>query len=294
MRLYYYQGSKPNFGDELNHVLLPRVFPGLFDQQDDRLFLGIGSILNDQHPARDLKVVFGSGYGGYAPAPIIDESWRIYGVRGEFTADALSISRRLVVGDAALLVNAWFGDPVPKRHKVSLIPHFESLDRGSWKAVADDAGFHFIDPTGDTLHVLEDIKASELIVAEAMHGAIVADALRVPWIALEPQDARHHMKWADWGSAIGIRPDFLPMRPTSLYEAMGVNTVSLPRRAVRKGYRRIPGHGRVDAWFARKASDYLARRIERVDPQLSTDAALAEAVEKLQHAAERIRADFPV
>ncbi len=47
MKIYTYRGEMPNFGDELNNWLLPKVFPNLFDDDDSRLFLGIGSILFD-------------------------------------------------------------------------------------------------------------------------------------------------------------------------------------------------------------------------------------------------------
>jgi hypothetical protein len=55
MKIYTYRGEMPNFGDELNNWLLPKVFPNLFDDDDSRLFLGIGSILFDHHPPRSEK-----------------------------------------------------------------------------------------------------------------------------------------------------------------------------------------------------------------------------------------------
>ena len=50
MKLYFYRGQHENFGDELNHWLMPKVFPEFFDDDPSVLFLGIGSIILDTHP----------------------------------------------------------------------------------------------------------------------------------------------------------------------------------------------------------------------------------------------------
>lgn len=62
MRLYYYKASHGNVGDDLNAVLWPRVLGDAFFRPDDeRLFLGIGSIFDDQKYATRLHRMLGEG-----------------------------------------------------------------------------------------------------------------------------------------------------------------------------------------------------------------------------------------
>ena len=56
-------------------------------------------------------------------------------------------------------------------------------------------------------------------VLEALHGAIAADTLRVPWVPMRPLAPTHRAKWADWGDSLGLRIDFAPLVPSSVQEA---------------------------------------------------------------------------
>ena len=64
-----------------------------------------------------------------------------------------------------------------------------------------------IDPRRPVEEVISDIKASKVLLAEAMHGAIVADALRVPWIPIRAHRRHHDFKWHDWCASMSIRYD---------------------------------------------------------------------------------------
>jgi hypothetical protein len=88
MKLIYFRGHVPNFGDELNPYLWDRLLPpGLLDEDESELFLGIGSILFDTYPAGPRKYVMGSGYAGYTGLPPVhDGSWDVVFVRGPRTA----------------------------------------------------------------------------------------------------------------------------------------------------------------------------------------------------------------
>jgi succinoglycan biosynthesis protein ExoV len=59
--------------------------------------------------------------------------------------------------------------------------------------------------------VLAQIQQTELLLAEAMHGAIVADALRVPWIAIRLYGNFLEFKWQDWTQSLK-----LPLKVTAL------------------------------------------------------------------------------
>jgi hypothetical protein len=46
VKLVYFQHDPPNFGDEINRILWPRLLPeGFLDDDEDELLFGAGSIL---------------------------------------------------------------------------------------------------------------------------------------------------------------------------------------------------------------------------------------------------------
>jgi succinoglycan biosynthesis protein ExoV len=74
MKLTYFQGRAPNFGDELNSFMWAELLPpGFFDEDPAELFLGIGSIIFDTYPANARKYVMGSGFAGYSNAPDLND-----------------------------------------------------------------------------------------------------------------------------------------------------------------------------------------------------------------------------
>lgn len=318
MELYVWRGTYPNFGDELNEWLLPKIFPGLFD--DDKssdLFLGIGSVLFDSHPADRRKVVFGAGYGGYTPKPVIDRQWKFYCVRGPHTAETLGLPESLVAADAAVLLNR-FRTARPKTIKQAFMPHWESIGRGQWARACEIAGVHYLDPGRPVGELIAEIEASELVMAEAMHGAIVADALRTPWIAVTPFDTAHRRKWRDWSDALGVALRQHRLPPSSAAEhshaRYGDHAQHRPSSegspkpapgalmAVRRSRRaaikvmdavklRQSATKVLDAHHLRRAASAL-QRLGRQAPTLSTDAAMAAAVGRLEVAAAAIRRDY--
>lgn len=274
--MYYFKGSPPNFGDELNNWLWPRLLPDFFDGLEDRIFLGIGSILFDFHPPESEKIVFGAGYGGYTPPPKIDRNWIIYFVRGPMTARAIGIDEALGVGDAAILLRSCFKTSSKKVFKASFMPHWESVFDGEWEAVCAEAGLHFINPCSPVETVLRDIQASEMIVTEAMHGAIVADALRVPWVPANPIQVQHHRKWFDWAGALQLELHPLALTPSNGLEAM----MSLLRSSG-KNVERLRRRGQIlktvaASYFFDSAAASL-QRLAGANPHLSRDAAIEGA-----------------
>jgi succinoglycan biosynthesis protein ExoV len=66
------------------------------------------------------------------------------------------------------------------------------------------AGLEYLDPHDDVQHLLERIARSRLVLAEAMHAAIVADALRIPWIPIKVHDHIDAFKWRDWCASMEL------------------------------------------------------------------------------------------
>lgn len=221
MKLTYFEGVKPNFGDELNAFLWDDILPpGLLDADESELFLGIGSILWDNYPASAKKVVAGSGYGGYtAPPNMQDGSWDVIFVRGPRTAARFDLPPEKAICDSALLLRLLPETPVKARPtKVAFMPHFESLERGFWGQVCDQAEIPLIDPRGDPHEIMDRIRSVDVLITEAMHGAIVADALRTPWICARPVHAMHQAKWLDWAESLDIDLRAHPLPASNLQE----------------------------------------------------------------------------
>jgi succinoglycan biosynthesis protein ExoV len=298
MKLYVWRGERTNFGDELNTWLMPRVFPGFFDDDDAQLFLGIGSTLFDIFPKASTKIVLGAGFAGYTALPRFDNSWRFYGVRGPRTAKLCGLGPEMAVGDAAILMARYLtpvNAPGAERGQgFAFMPHYHSLDRGNWPAACALAGVRFIDPCAPVEEVLQAIRTSGVVIAEAMHGAILADVMRVPWIAALPVHRSHRMKWRDWAEGLDI--DLTPhaMWPSSSAEVW-VNLRAGGGNGA--GFRNLGGVagavvGALDQGLVRLAAAWLTRMTKQA-PMLSADAALARAVERLEAGAKRIRQDYP-
>lgn len=292
MKLYFFRGEAPNFGDELNSWLMPKVFPGMFDDDASHLFLGIGSILFDDHPENCQKVVFGSGYGGYTKLPVFDARWKIYCVRGPRTAQACGLTADHVAADTAILVARHRAKSSLPKRGVAFMPHWESADRGNWALACALAGLRYIDPRDTVEEVMRDIEASSVVMTEAMHGAVVADALRVPWIPVLPFHRSHRMKWFDWAEALDVTLTHHEILPSSTREARSSQSQAHALRLKNpRGLLKL-GVTTLDWMFVRSAAARLAK-VAKQPPLLSSDAALERALERLEVAAHRIRTDYP-
>lgn len=206
MELIYHSIKHGNFGDDLNKWIWEKYFPGLFDENPDIAFIGIGTLLGKgaikATPRAKKRVVFGSG-AGYSKFNKLDDTWDIRFVRGPKTAKIFDLSLSKAITDPAILTSQYIS-PTDKQFKVSYVPHHASLFYGDWAEVCDYAGINFIDPRNDGRKVIEEINKSELVIAESMHGAIVADSLRVPWIPVKTADHILEFKWLDWSESMNL------------------------------------------------------------------------------------------
>src|SRR5277367_5111952 len=92
------------------------------------------------------------------------------------------------------------------------MPHVDNACDGAWQSAAVEAGLHYLDPRRPVEETLAGLLSAEKVVTEAMHGAIVSDALRVPWVAMRPLFKVHRPKWQDWAESLDLtlRPIALP------------------------------------------------------------------------------------
>jgi succinoglycan biosynthesis protein ExoV len=130
------------------------------------------------------------------------------------TAAKLGLSPDKGITDpAAMIADMPEFKGLAKIHKKTFIPHWESAEFGMWASVCEPAGLTYLDPRGEAKAVIRHIAQSELIVAESMHGAILADAFRVPWIAVSTSRSINNFKWNDWASSVGAtyNPRYVPV-----------------------------------------------------------------------------------
>ena len=210
MKLVMWRGADPNFGDELNNWIWPKVIPGVLDDSPTDFFVGIGTLLNHRLPAQH-RVVFGSG-AGYGDRPNLGKGrWSFYCVRGPLTAQALGLPSSLGVADPGILVRTLFDFESDGRARpVGFMPHKDSAGSGRWHDICDAADILYIDPRANVDDVLRLISGCRLLIAEAMHGAIVADALRVPWLAARIMPSLLNFKWHDWCQSMAL--DYQPIQ----------------------------------------------------------------------------------
>lgn len=211
MKLLYCVNN--NFGDELNPLIFNKLLPGFFDDDNKDVFLGIGSIIGFMKPETytNRMTVFSSGLGyGAPPSRQLLNKYDFRCVRGPLTAEKLGLSPKYGICDGAILLpevipNLLINKP-EKKYKFAYMPHELCLKRFSnWEEILNSVGIHLINPHSDVDFVINEIQSSEILLAEAMHGAIVADILRVPWIPVKSNKIINEFKWVDYCSSLDMK-----------------------------------------------------------------------------------------
>ena len=131
----------------------------------------------------------------------------------------MGLPSQSAVTDAAALLRRQ--RVLPKReirYRFSYMPHAEfSYGAGSsWEKICHDLGFGYISATWSFERILEALAETEVLITEAMHGAIIADTMRVPWIAAQSSQVINAFKWEDWTRSVHL--EYQPHMLTSLWE----------------------------------------------------------------------------
>lgn len=224
MAIHYYtaysaEHGTRNFGDDINPELLARLFAKSIIKSPSICIMGIGTLINDRNIAQVApfakKIIFSSGAGYGQLSAKLDESWDCACVRGPLTAAKLGLSADAAVTDGALLL-ADFYQPLPNdlREGVVFIPHINSSRGASdvLRRITEALDVELLLPSAPQHLFLKRIRHASLVLAEAMHGAIVADAMRVPWIPLSFLN-HNAFKWRDWLASIRLPYSVTEVRP---------------------------------------------------------------------------------
>jgi hypothetical protein len=287
MKLVFFRGKVPNFGDELNlHVWPALLPPGFLDEDESELFVGIGSIIGNHLDPQARKFVMGSGYAGYMGLPDIhDGTWDIRFVRGPNTAKTLKIDPALSICDSAILLRSMDLPQPDESVGIAFMPHYESLERGNWAEACRKAGMTLIDATDPVEKVLSQLRGARLLITEAMHGAIVADALRTPWIGAKPIYGGHHKKWLDWAGALDLSVRLNMLKPSSVLEFY----ISKTGRGGALGKVGHFNNSPLANVPNRVLTDLAAQHLlsmAKLEPQLSRDAMIEQVTERAQTAVD--------
>jgi len=179
-----------NYGDTLNNELIrlisgekPRMVNNSFKNLDNEdIYMCIGSVLGW---ATEESIVWGTGFISDSDfITSIPNPKEIHAVRGPITRDILitnGIRCPEVYGDPALLMPRYYNPDLPKKYKLSIIPH--AIDRvliPKLKEIYPDA--HFIDITQPNIYgFIDEVIQSEHIITSALHGCITAYSYKVAY-----------------------------------------------------------------------------------------------------------------
>ena len=181
---FFWHTGHPNFGDDIN----PSFFRAALDQavrleihRDRPHFLGMGSILQK---ATSVSTVVGSGFL-VPPAPCSLTPERVISVRGKLSLAGLTRGDNVLLGDPMVLLNLVAPIKADRNGPVGLVPHVSEVNKAKRMMIP---GVKIIDPQHSPWRVIHEIAGCSRIFSQSLHGLIVADALDIPNIWIEPSD----------------------------------------------------------------------------------------------------------
>jgi succinoglycan biosynthesis protein ExoV len=219
-------------------------------------------------------------------------------VRGPLTAAALDLPQKTAIIDGAALLRLLpecTPLPLAARSGIAFMPHVTSHAVGAWRRVCELAGIDFLDPHAPSEETVQKIRRSRLVLADAMHAAVVADALRVPWIPLSLSPQTNTFKWLDWTLSVGCAYEPQSLTSSTRLEAFRSRTLSLygERHSV-SSYRASDALEHFARTVRRKSSRYwptLRNRTEQLTYRLPRKLlrVVPEGSARLLRAADQLR-----
>lgn len=213
--------------------------------------------------------MLGAGVGKDGAPDVRTADWCVYGVRGPLSAACLHLEPRHALADPAVLMPLLLpaSSLSASSGQTGFMPHIFSADEWNWRSICKAAGLVYIDPHADWRDTTETIAGLSCLVTEAMHGAIVADAYRVPWLPVVISERFDHAKWFDWSSALHLSFRFTAV-PSLRAPSAGQGWIT-GREVVKSALRRTPLRRRVSTWTLEPATtarqaDHAVSRLERL------------------------------
>lgn len=184
----HWHTGRPNFGDDINPLFFKMVTGNKFrlitrkDRQRNH-FLGIGSILERSN---EMSIILGSGF---LENPIERNKVsykKIISVRGQLTLNILfpvSGGGEIYLGDPMVLIDLFVPKSGKKNINIGLAPHESNVEAYTKKF---GRRFNIIDTRKRPFEVIRLISNCKFVICQSLHSLIVADAMEVPNLWLEP------------------------------------------------------------------------------------------------------------
>ena len=211
MKLYFFKDKHGNFGDDLNPWFWSFFLGDCLDEDESKRVIGIGTLINFRLPRAEELHVMGSGVG-YGELPDL-QNLTVHFVRGPLSAERLNQPIEKGITDPAILVPTLHPDLQEKQYDFGFMPHCDSDRNGDWELACKAAGLKYISPRQNFKNVFDQMCQCKVLITEAMHGAIIADAYRIPFIPVKAYEHISEFKWKDWMLSMNLDFSFNRIAP---------------------------------------------------------------------------------
>ena len=216
MSLFYYSDFKDlfkssNFGDDINPFLLGELFDEKILRSPSLSLVGVGTLLNNKNvqALSEFKkvIVFSSGVGYGELTSDFDDRWDFVCVRGPLSASKVGLAANKAICDGAILLSDYFNVVPEGNREISsvFVPHIKTHWSSGQvlKEVSERIGMTYLSPDLPRQDFIDQVSNAKVVVTEAMHGAILADTMRVPWVPVSLHE-HNQFKWNDWFLSMGM------------------------------------------------------------------------------------------
>lgn len=282
MSLRYYKSPKGNFGDDFNSWLWPKLISA--DILDDEAidFFGIGSLINNKNISAltgNQIILCGTGLrpeNSFSEFNFNTKFHKLSFLRGPLSSQLMQEQYEAIADGAyafGLLSESEKYRSLEKKYEVSFMPYFKSVPYQDWENICESSGIHYISPFSENgiEYTLAEIAQSKKIICEAMHAAILADSLRVPWHRLVYSTPYtegklvSEFKWADWQLSIdlyNVEPTFIPFYEGNLLDRLIFKN---EKRLLVNAFKNVNSFHLSEDFRLRKIEEELWKKIETIN-----------------------------
>ena len=212
-----------NFGDDITDDFYNEIFRSEVEGREQssirNLVYIMGSIIGQNESTNYVHNYYGAGFGFSKKAP---KNNAIHFVRGPLSEEFLG-NKSPFYADAAYITlcfekySSFINElKLSPKKGYGYVPHHSNTSSNFSVRFCRENGLKFIDPRRHWKEVLRDLSGCEGVYAEAMHGAIFSDVLRVPWVPVFTTTNLSCFRWLDY--CLGAGTSFRPLIYMNLIE----------------------------------------------------------------------------